>query len=235
MCVCVIRCLYLFIFPAPDFFEYFTATRPLLDQDQSLWCVSAWNDNGKEGMVKGNDLLYRTDFFSGLGWMLNKNVWEELRSKWPLGFWDDWMRDPAQRKNRACIRPEICRTRTFGKVGVSRGQFFDEHLKYIKLNDQPFPFTKTDLSYLLKDKYDQQFKNKISRIPRVTVQQLQTSSSHLPEVKVQYSSNSDFEHIARSLGVMSDFKAGVARVSYNGVVSFMFKGTRVFIVRESQI
>lgn len=186
-------------------------------------------------MVKGNDLLYRTDFFSGLGWMLNKNVWEELRSKWPLGFWDDWMRDPAQRKNRACIRPEICRTRTFGKVGVSRGQFFDEHLKYIKLNDQPFPFTKTDLSYLLKDKYDQQFKNKISRIPRVTVQQLQTSSSYLPEVKVQYSSNSDFEHIARSLGVMSDFKAGVARVSYDGVVSFMFKGTRVFIAPESQI
>ncbi|CAJ0963229.1 unnamed protein product, partial [Mesorhabditis belari] len=32
---------------APDFFEYFSATRFLLDEDQSLYCVSAWNDNGK--------------------------------------------------------------------------------------------------------------------------------------------------------------------------------------------
>lgn len=34
-------------------------------------------------------------------------------------YWDDWMREPAQRKNRACIRPEISRTSTFGKEGVS--------------------------------------------------------------------------------------------------------------------
>jgi alpha-1,3-mannosyl-glycoprotein beta-1,2-N-acetylglucosaminyltransferase len=33
---------------SPDFFEYFEATLPLLKSDPSLWCVSAWNDNGKE-------------------------------------------------------------------------------------------------------------------------------------------------------------------------------------------
>lgn len=32
---------------APDFFSYFSALRRLLDKDDSLWCVSAWNDNGK--------------------------------------------------------------------------------------------------------------------------------------------------------------------------------------------
>ena len=35
-------------------------------------------------------------------------------------FWDDWMRQPAQRRERACIRPEIPRTSTFGKIGVSK-------------------------------------------------------------------------------------------------------------------
>lgn len=35
-------------------------------------------------------------------------------------YWDDWMRRPEQRKDRACIRPEISRTRTFGKIGVSK-------------------------------------------------------------------------------------------------------------------
>lgn len=39
-------------------------------------------------------------------------------------FWDDWIRQPAQRRERACIRPEISRTKTFGKVGVSKYAFF---------------------------------------------------------------------------------------------------------------
>eukprot|EP00058_Branchiostoma_floridae_P020080 XP_002605570.1 hypothetical protein BRAFLDRAFT_94252 [Branchiostoma floridae] len=52
---------------APDFFDYFQSTLPLLQQDSSLWCVSAWNDNGKEHMTDTNrqDLLYRTEFFPG--------------------------------------------------------------------------------------------------------------------------------------------------------------------------
>ena len=39
---------------SPDFFEYFAATFRILSVDQSLWCVSAWNDNGKEGMIQNN-------------------------------------------------------------------------------------------------------------------------------------------------------------------------------------
>ena len=29
------------------------------------------------------DVLYRTDFFPGLGWMLTKDLWAELKPKWP--------------------------------------------------------------------------------------------------------------------------------------------------------
>jgi alpha-1,3-mannosyl-glycoprotein beta-1,2-N-acetylglucosaminyltransferase len=70
---------------APDFFEYFLGTYPILKRDPTLWCVSAWNDNGKVGLVDENasDLLYRTDFFPGLGWMLTKSIWAELAPKWP--------------------------------------------------------------------------------------------------------------------------------------------------------
>lgn len=38
--------------PAPDFFEYFSATAPLLDSDETLMAVSAWNDNGQAVHVK---------------------------------------------------------------------------------------------------------------------------------------------------------------------------------------
>lgn len=72
----------------------------------------------------GSSILYRTDFFPGLGWMMTKELWDELGPKWPRSYWDDWVRAPEQRANRACIRPEVSRTRTFGKKGVS---------KYVKL------------------------------------------------------------------------------------------------------
>lgn len=70
---------------SPDFFEYFYATFPLLRNDTSLWCVSAWNDNGKVGLIQEDrpEILYRTDFFPGLGWMLTNNLWNELAVKWP--------------------------------------------------------------------------------------------------------------------------------------------------------
>jgi alpha-1,3-mannosyl-glycoprotein beta-1,2-N-acetylglucosaminyltransferase len=58
-------------------------------------------------------------------------------------------------------RPEVGRTRTFGKVGVSAGQFFDKYLKYIKLNDEPVRFKEMDLSYLEKDKYDTKYSSEV--------------------------------------------------------------------------
>jgi len=35
-------------------------------------------------------------------------------------FWDDWMRKPEQRRSRSCIRPEIPRSSTFGRLGTSK-------------------------------------------------------------------------------------------------------------------
>ena len=64
------------------------------------------------------------------------------------------MRQPVQRRGRACIRPEISRTKTFGKIGVSNGLFFDKHLKFIELNEDPVDFLHKNLTYLLKPNYD---------------------------------------------------------------------------------
>lgn len=76
-----------------------------------------------------------------MGWLLLAELWAELEPKWPKAFWDDWMRRPEQRQGRAFLRPEISRTMTFGRKGVSHGQFFDQHLKFIKLNQHFVPFT----------------------------------------------------------------------------------------------
>jgi len=39
---------------ADDFFDYFEAMQKVLKQDKSLFCVSAWNDNGKASLIDIN-------------------------------------------------------------------------------------------------------------------------------------------------------------------------------------
>lgn len=217
---------------APDFFEYFRALLPLLKSDPALWCVSAWNDNGREGYVDPSkpDLLYRTDFFPGLGWMLLKEAWDELEPKWPAAFWDDWMREPAQRRNRACIRPEISRSLTFGRQGVSLGQFYDKYLRYIKLNSQVVPFTKLDLSYLTEDTYRPAFEKEVYSAPVVKFEDVSQGRLKGPgPFRLQYSSKDTFKLMAKNMGIMEDFKSGVPRTGYRGIVSFFSKGRRIYL------
>lgn len=217
---------------APDFYEYFLGTHALLKQDPSLWCVSAWNDNGKDKFVDNAkpELLYRTDFFPGLGWMLTKNLWQELSVKWPKSFWDDWIRHPEQRKERACIRPEISRTRTFGKIGVSNGLFFDKYLKYIKLSEHFVNFSKMNLTYLLRQNYDRVFLNDVYSYPIVTYDELRRNLIKTDgPVRIQYATREQYKHITSILGLMGDFKSGVPRTAYHGIVSFFYQKRRVFL------
>lgn len=216
---------------APDFFEYFSALLPLLRADPSLWCVSAWNDNGREALVEAEpELLHRSDFFPGLGWMLLRDTWDELEPKWPPAFWDDWMRQPEQRRGRACVRPEVSRTVTFGRRGVSLGQFFDQYLRHIRLNTRFVAFSARDLSYLLRERYDPAFAARVYGAPLVKVEELQGGAlGGAGPYRVQYSSRDGFRALARGLGVMDDLKSGVPRTGYRGVVGFLHRGRRVYL------
>ncbi|GJP47085.1 hypothetical protein CLOM_g6318 [Closterium sp. NIES-68] len=138
---------------APDFFDYFEATSNLLDVDESILAVSSWNDNGQKQFVHDSELLYRSDFFPGLGWMLKRELWAELKPKWARAYWDDWLRLPEQRKGRQTIRPEVCRTYNFGEHGSSMGQYFSQYLAPIRLNALPVNWAQKDLSYLLDVSY----------------------------------------------------------------------------------
>lgn len=221
---------------APDFYEYFSATYALLLADPSLWCVSAWNDNGKRNLVDMNhsELLYRSDFFPGLGWMITKDLWDELEPKWPRSYWDDWLRQPEQRRNRACIRPEVSRTRTFGKIGVSNGMFFDKHLKFIQLNEQSIAFSKLDLTYLLQSNYDSQFLTHVYSVPVVTAgdvkrNELPSTVDASGPVRIMYHTKDSYRNAAKLLGLMDDFKSGVPRTGYHGIVSFFYNGRHVYL------
>eukprot|EP00271_Cylindrocystis_brebissonii_P006016 TRINITY_DN1853_c0_g1_i1.p1 TRINITY_DN1853_c0_g1~~TRINITY_DN1853_c0_g1_i1.p1 ORF type:complete len:649 (-),score=114.62 TRINITY_DN1853_c0_g1_i1:396-2342(-) len=218
---------------APDFFSYFEATADLLDTDDTLLAVSSWNDNGQEQFVSDPGLLYRSDFFPGLGWMLRRALWDELESKWPKAYWDDWLRLEANRRGRQTIRPEICRTYNFGETGSSNGQYFGAYLRTIRLNDVMIEWTTKDLSYLLNVNYPDFFVEGLHAAQGAAnaAEVVGASEPLTSDVFVGYTDERDFQGIAKQFGVFEEWKDGVPRTGYKGVVVFRFRGKRqVYLV-----
>ncbi|CAG0914343.1 unnamed protein product [Notodromas monacha] len=128
---------------SPDFFSYFSQLAPLLLEDDSIWCISAWNDNSYEHTSKDPSLLYRVEGMPGLGWMLQRTLYQkELEPRWPgpekVWDWDMWMRLPEVRKDRECISPDVSRTYHFGASGLNMNSYFhDAYFKKHSANNLP--------------------------------------------------------------------------------------------------
>ncbi|ETO12620.1 mannoside acetylglucosaminyltransferase 1, partial [Reticulomyxa filosa] len=222
-----------------DFFDYFRHLTPVLHSDPTLLCVSAWNDNGQAPFVHNATVLYRTDVFPGLGWMLTSTMWKELAPKWPLAFhetpfliikkkrfWDDWLREKAQTKDRSCIRPEVNRVYTFGEHGSSDGQHFDRYLKPIYLNKQLVDWSAQQLDYLLHPHYDQWIDHLVQSATVIDFQALSSlpsssssSSSSSSEYVIWYDNIDQYLYFARQLVLIDDTKDGKPRGSYKGIVT----------------
>lgn len=59
---------------SPDFFTYFAQTMPLMAQDETLYCISAWNDQGYKHTSQDPTQLYRVETLPGLGWLLKRSM-----------------------------------------------------------------------------------------------------------------------------------------------------------------
>jgi alpha-1,3-mannosyl-glycoprotein beta-1,2-N-acetylglucosaminyltransferase len=211
---------------APDFFSMMQATAPVLHADPSLMCVSAWNDNGLKGVVSAADSadeLRRTSVFPGLGWMLTRRLWEELRDKWPAAFWDDWLREANQTRGRDCLYPAVCRSKTIGKIGSSAGQFFERYLARIILNSQPVDWTSVSFAPLARSVYRQQLLARVAAARTVSrgaelAELLEQDAAAETAVRIFWDGPRDYKRLADQLGLMNDLKEGLPRSSLEGIV-----------------
>ncbi|KAJ8766987.1 hypothetical protein K2173_012496 [Erythroxylum novogranatense] len=224
---------------APDFFDYFEAAASLLDRDNSIMAVSSWNDNGQKQFVHDPYALYRSDFFPGLGWMLTKSIWDELSPKLIscyalnnflykiITYWDDWLRLKENHKGRQFIRPEVCRTYNFGEHGSSLGQFFKQYLEPIKLNDIQVDWQSMNLSYLTKDEYPGHFAEMVKMAKPIHGKDAVLKAYNTGgDVRIQYKDQPDFERIAGQFGIFREWKDGIPRTAYKGVVVFRHQTSR---------
>ncbi|KAK9666973.1 hypothetical protein RND81_14G225600 [Saponaria officinalis] len=218
---------------APDFFEYFEAAANLLDKDRhvsyflSIMAVSSWNDNGQKQFVHDPYVLYRSDFFPGLGWMLLRTTWDELSPKWPKAYPScfslHWLILKENHKGRQFIRPEVCRTYNFGEHGSSLGQFFSQYLEPIKLNDVNVNWKTMDLSYLMEGNYLKYFANLVQNATPLYGNDFVLKANNVKgDVRIQYKDQADFENIARQFGIFEEWKDGIPRAAYKGVVVFRY-------------
>ncbi|KAL4439675.1 hypothetical protein ABPG75_002676 [Micractinium tetrahymenae] len=221
---------------APDFFSYFESTASLLDNDPTLYCISSWNDHGQDRFVRNATQLYRSDFFPGLGWMLNRRIWDQVVHKWPRAYWDDYMRLNSTRQGRQCIRPEICRTYNFGDIGSSSGQYFRLFLKPIRLNNEMVDWMRIDLGYLQADRYRQLFEEELHAAQELgTVDEAQGAEPGRDYV-LRYSSQQHYEKITGRLRMLREWRDGVPRGAYHGVVAVRnAKGARIFVAPTADV
>jgi alpha-1,3-mannosyl-glycoprotein beta-1,2-N-acetylglucosaminyltransferase len=189
--------------------------------------TTAGNDNGQEQHVSDVEAIYRSSFFSGLGWMLHRRAWLDLEPKWPKAYWDDWLREPPQQRGREVLRPEICRTYHFASQGVSNNQYSD-FLTSIRLNDVSVDWAGKDLSYLQRTTYDEALARELDNAPLVSLAEARQGlgggwdgpqNMHDVPVRVEYGDVRQFASVARKLGIMDNVKANVPRVAYHGVVT----------------
>lgn len=224
-----------------DFFGYFSQTRRLLEEDESVYCVSAWNDQGYDHSSKDPTLLYRVETMPGLGWILKRRMYEdELEPQWPtpdkLWDWDMWMRLPQIRKGRECIIPDVSRTYHFGSTGLNMNTYFqDAYFKKHTLNTQP-DVKLRDVSSLKKDSYEHVIEELLGNADSLDHSKLPCDEDFVPDTTdktyvfyIQMNGASDYQtwmQVAKCFRLW-DLDA---RGFHNGLWRFFMKSNHILVV-----
>lgn len=214
-----------------DVFEMFEALAPLLDADPSLWCISSWNDNGFRVFDLPPDKFFRSSYFPGLGWMLKRELWEELSPNFPKDNWDHWMRATTTSKFRECVSPWRSRNYNLGVGGATSNEdFYALYLEPIVLN-RGEPIAYGDLTYLLGPQYYASMQSKITAVPPENIIAAPMVTSLSPGMFATGSSyilhykHEEFEMLGQALGVHPSPRSFYRRTQW-----LKFRGADLFLV-----
>ena len=116
------------------------------------------------------------------------------------------------------------------------GQFFKKHLEGIQLAAEGVDWAKRDLSYLIRDEYEQRFSRWLAEAkPVMSVGAARQVVGGGGDLKVRYHDKKELENMCKGLGLMEDLKAGVPRTGYHGVVLVRLNGRRLFLTPSYKV
>lgn len=206
-----------------DFFPYMQRLAPVLERDDSLLAVSAWNDHAIYASCP--ETLHRTDCFPGLGWMITRKDWLALEADWPDTFWDEWLRRPEVRRDRHFLRPELNRVRNFGRAGTGSSDFFDRFVAPLRWQDEEHhPTTLSDLS-------ERAYKNRLfGQIAEARKIQHPDDMRDKEDAVLVYETRADFERWAHLLGLNPTYHQSGPRAAFEGVVILRIRDAQLYLV-----
>lgn len=143
---------------SPDLFWYFAQLEPTLMSEDSLWCVSAWNDNGLAPYVADLSALFRTDWHPSFAWMMRSATARWLHDRWPKDHVSQFLTAHAVRQGRQCVIPEISRVRRL-RVASSRSEqvWYDDYVLPVAWNGQERRVHLGDVTRVMAGHYEQLF------------------------------------------------------------------------------
>ncbi|CAJ1370310.1 unnamed protein product [Effrenium voratum] len=92
-----------------DLLWFFVQLLPVMSEDDSILCASAWNENGVSPYVADPTVVYRTDGFPPIAWMLTLPKLRKLLAMSKDKSWKDWLPEFMQDSKRQCLFPEVPR------------------------------------------------------------------------------------------------------------------------------
>lgn len=225
----------------PDIIDYFSQLVPVLEADKTLFIASAWNDNGYAHASVDPTMIYRTEFFPGLGWLLPKKRWDEfLEKEWPPccngHSWDLYLRlHLLIDKGLDCLYPDISRTFHIGKVGANVGAaMFNAYFRKHAITTEEH-YNLANLDKLGPQSYSDMIGGEIAtgRVVDHTADPCEQSFiTQGTETLVMYYYQRDYRDSNQATGIIGCFHLFnmEARGLYNTVIRVHFRGNKVYIV-----
>ena len=152
-----------------DFIQYMIMSVKVLESDNSLFCTSAWNDNGYLPFAANESKFMRTNGFPGMGWLTTRRTANMVKGKLPFfeNNWDNWFAQVVQQNQMECIVPEVPRVRHLGQGGVhiSDNSVY-EHMTFAT-RQADTSLLSHELSRLTKQMFDSDLASRIDNARKV--------------------------------------------------------------------
>lgn len=145
------------LFVSPDFLMFFNFIAPQVESDDTVFAASAYNENGFKPLIHSKTKILRTDFFPGLGWLLLRSFWLNIRTEWPREHWDWFLRTSRKVISQDILYPEVSRVQHFGKKGTfMTEELHEKYFSNIAFNeDEEFKWEKKHFERLSLKAYKQ--------------------------------------------------------------------------------
>ncbi|XP_042861866.1 uncharacterized protein LOC122247006 isoform X1 [Penaeus japonicus] len=162
---------------SPDFYSYMQQTSWILENDPTVYCVSAFNHLSYAHTAYDVKQLYRAHSYPAYGWMMDKKGLEFILPKWlPSNVthdWDHFMDTDILRRGRECVIPDINRSYHGGAVGVHLSASWATEKDFLNRTYNLDPdVVVIDPSRLLRDEYEREMRSLLEKAEIVDTDQL---------------------------------------------------------------